>query len=216
MATRNSNSSSSRPTRIRARSAARLAPKLSRATKQLGARIRALRLACGISQEEAAHRAGLDPKHFQAIEGARTNPTLASLIGVAKALRVGLSELLADVDVKKGPGRPPSVGGAWMAREGPKEVVRWLPLKPATGRVPRKDLWMLAEVEQRAYDLVVLEGLENTEIAKRLNITDRNAKFYVGNILAKMGAGSRLKLAVTYWQSRLRAQGEKKPRKKGG
>lgn len=59
--------------------------------------MRALRQERGLTQEEAASRAALDAKHFQAIEGGRTNTTVASLVGIARALEVSLSQLFEGV-----------------------------------------------------------------------------------------------------------------------
>jgi transcriptional regulator with XRE-family HTH domain len=75
------------------RSSARDAPGVSRALSRLGKRVRALRLKNKLTQEVAAATAKLDQKHWQEIEGARTNPTVATLVGVARALNVSLSEL---------------------------------------------------------------------------------------------------------------------------
>ena len=66
---------------------------MARALSRLGQRIRALRLERELTQEDAAEIAKLDEKHWQDIEGARTNPTVATLVGVARALKVTLSEL---------------------------------------------------------------------------------------------------------------------------
>lgn len=46
-----------------------------------------------LTQEVAAERAKLDEKHWQDLEAGRTNPTLATLIGVARSLGVRLGEL---------------------------------------------------------------------------------------------------------------------------
>ena len=75
------------------RSSARDAPGVARALKQLGERIRALRLKRELTQELVAEAAKLDEKHWQDIEGARTNPTVASLVGIARALEVTLAQL---------------------------------------------------------------------------------------------------------------------------
>ena len=69
---------------------------MSRALTRLGARIRALRLERELTQEKAAEFAKLDEKHWQDIEGARTNPTVATLVGVARALKVTVAELFDD------------------------------------------------------------------------------------------------------------------------
>ena len=66
---------------------------MARALNRLGKRIRKLRLERELTQEAAAESAKLDEKHWQDIEGARTNPTVATLVGIARALKVTLSEL---------------------------------------------------------------------------------------------------------------------------
>ena len=43
------------------------------------------------------NRAQLDSKHWQDIENGRTNPTVASLVGVARALGVKLGDLFEGV-----------------------------------------------------------------------------------------------------------------------
>lgn len=45
------------------------------------------------TQERVAELALLDPKHYQEIEAGRINVTLASLLGIARALRVKLSAM---------------------------------------------------------------------------------------------------------------------------
>jgi transcriptional regulator with XRE-family HTH domain len=67
------------------------------ALARLGRRVRALRAERGLTQEETAHRAALDAKHFQAIEAGRTNVTVAPLVGISRALGVSLSELFEGV-----------------------------------------------------------------------------------------------------------------------
>ena len=70
---------------------------MATAIKRLGARVRELRLERGLSQEAAAAKAQFDGKHWQAIELAQTNPTIATLVGVARALGVTLAKLLESV-----------------------------------------------------------------------------------------------------------------------
>jgi transcriptional regulator with XRE-family HTH domain len=67
---------------------------VARALSRLGKRVRALRIGRKLTQEVAADLAKLDEKHWQDIEGARTNPTVATLVGVARALKVTLAELV--------------------------------------------------------------------------------------------------------------------------
>jgi transcriptional regulator with XRE-family HTH domain len=82
------------------RSSARDAPGVARALNRLGKRVRALRLLRKLTQEQAAETAKLDEKHWQDIEGARTNPTVATLVGIARALKVTVSELFEQGDEK--------------------------------------------------------------------------------------------------------------------
>ena len=82
------------------RSSARDAPGVARALNRLGKRIRTLRLEKKLTQEAAAEIAKLDEKHWQDIEGARTNPTVATLVGISRALKVTLAELFEHEDEK--------------------------------------------------------------------------------------------------------------------
>ena len=61
--------------------------------ERLAERVRVLRDARGMTQEKAAERAKLDVKHWQDVEAARTNPTVATLIGLARALGVSVGQL---------------------------------------------------------------------------------------------------------------------------
>ena len=55
----------------------------------LGARIRELRMAQGMTQEAAAAASGIDYKRWQRLEAGAVNPTVQTLVRVADAL--GLS-----------------------------------------------------------------------------------------------------------------------------
>jgi len=57
--------------------------------------LRQLRSDKQLSQEQMAHRAGLDFSYYGQIERAETVPTLGSLEGIAGALGIKLSELIA-------------------------------------------------------------------------------------------------------------------------
>lgn len=52
----------------------------------------------GISQEELAHRAGVDRTYVSRIERGIRQPTITTLIGLGVALQVPASELLAEVE----------------------------------------------------------------------------------------------------------------------
>ena len=65
--------------------------------RRLGRRVRQLRLERGLTQEGAATLAHLDAKHLQTIEAGKTNTTVASLVGLSRALGVTLMELFDGV-----------------------------------------------------------------------------------------------------------------------
>lgn len=87
------------PRNVRAqwRSEAREGSEAARVFVKLGKVIRAQRKAQELSQETLAEKAGLSPQHIIDIEHGRTNPTLASLVGLARALGVELRDLFADL-----------------------------------------------------------------------------------------------------------------------
>lgn len=59
-----------------------------------GERLRQVRLRVGFSQEELAHRAGLDRTYVSSCERGRRNLSLEAIIKLARALDVAPSELL--------------------------------------------------------------------------------------------------------------------------
>ena len=61
--------------------------------KQFGKRVRDLRLAKGLSQEELAFRAGVHRTYLGGIERGERNPALKNIAAIAKALDITLSEL---------------------------------------------------------------------------------------------------------------------------
>lgn len=73
--------------------------------RQLGATLRRLREERGLSQERLAYRADITKNQVQLIEAGRSsgrkdaegpsNPRMATLVGIAEALEVRPSELLA-------------------------------------------------------------------------------------------------------------------------
>ena len=62
--------------------------------RALGKRIRELRKERGYSQEKLAELADIHENHVRRIEGGTANPSYIVLIRIARALRVGPSELL--------------------------------------------------------------------------------------------------------------------------
>jgi transcriptional regulator with XRE-family HTH domain len=62
--------------------------------KRLGQRVRELRLAAGLSQEELAERAALHRTYVGGIERGERNVGILNLLRLARALRVRISELM--------------------------------------------------------------------------------------------------------------------------
>ena len=66
--------------------------------KQFGQRIKELRLAKNLSQEELAYRASVHRTYLGSIERGERNPSLKNITGIAQALGVTLSELFRFAD----------------------------------------------------------------------------------------------------------------------
>ena len=68
---------------------------MSKIEKQFGERIRELRLAKGLSQEEMAFKAGVHRTYLGGIERGERNPSLKNIAAIAEALGVTLSILFS-------------------------------------------------------------------------------------------------------------------------
>ncbi len=66
--------------------------------KALGERVRALRQAANLSQEELAEACGLHRTYVGAIERGERNISLLNIIALSRALRIKPSSLLEDVE----------------------------------------------------------------------------------------------------------------------
>jgi transcriptional regulator with XRE-family HTH domain len=64
--------------------------------RRVGDRVRTIRAERGFSQEDLAHRAGLDRSYMSGLERGVRNVSLLKLQAVARALRVPLRQLLPD------------------------------------------------------------------------------------------------------------------------
>jgi transcriptional regulator with XRE-family HTH domain len=62
--------------------------------KEIGVRIRAARQAAGLSQEDAAHRAGIGAKRWQQLEYGNVNVTMRTLVRIAAACGTDFWRLL--------------------------------------------------------------------------------------------------------------------------
>lgn len=59
--------------------------------------LRARRNAMGLSQEELAHRVGVNRTYMAKLELAKNQPTLTVLLRISEALNVPLTQLISDV-----------------------------------------------------------------------------------------------------------------------
>lgn len=101
--------------------------KPERVVRNVARRVREARLAAGLTQEEAATRAHLPYKYWQAIERGAFDFRLSTLARVAKGLGVTMAELVIPTmgrSPRRKPGRPP-------VREAPKAVVKRTRVKKA-------------------------------------------------------------------------------------
>ena len=62
----------------------------------LGASIRSLRMARGMSQEELAHRSEVDRSFMSSIERGTQNPGVMTLVQIARGIGVAPSEVFAE------------------------------------------------------------------------------------------------------------------------
>lgn len=62
----------------------------------LGKRIRAARLAAGLSQEQLAEKVGLTSQHISHTEVATTKISLPALVKISNALNISVDKLLSD------------------------------------------------------------------------------------------------------------------------
>lgn len=69
-------------------------PHILEIRQRLGQRIRELRLAKGMSQDEFAAAAGIHRTHPGKLENATTDPQLSTIVKVASALGVEIRDLL--------------------------------------------------------------------------------------------------------------------------
>ena len=65
----------------------------------LGAAIRRTRRAVGISQEELAHRSAIDRSYMSSIERGEQNPGVVSVVRIAYAMNVTVTELMAEAEL---------------------------------------------------------------------------------------------------------------------
>jgi transcriptional regulator with XRE-family HTH domain len=65
----------------------------------LGAAIRRCRLAKGVSQEELAHRSAIDRSYMSSIERGGQNPGILSIVRIARAMDLTMTELMAEAEL---------------------------------------------------------------------------------------------------------------------
>lgn len=65
----------------------------------LGAAIRSARKQCQISQEDLAHRAGVDRSYMSSIERGMQNPGIVTILHIAQALDMTAADLMAEAQL---------------------------------------------------------------------------------------------------------------------
>lgn len=65
----------------------------------LGAAIRRCRQARGVSQEELAHRSAVDRSYMSSIERGGQNPGVLTVVRVAHAMDMTMTELMAEAEL---------------------------------------------------------------------------------------------------------------------
>ena len=71
---------------------------MNRIERQFGKRVRELRLARGLSQEEMAFKIGVHRTYLGGIERGERNPSLKNIAAIATALDISLRELFSFED----------------------------------------------------------------------------------------------------------------------
>jgi len=66
----------------------------------LGARIGEIRKKRGMTQEELSGRMGIGPKYLSSIERGKENPTLNTLINLARCLDLDLGEMFSYIEIE--------------------------------------------------------------------------------------------------------------------
>jgi transcriptional regulator with XRE-family HTH domain len=65
--------------------------------KAFGDRLREVRLEIGLSQEQLAHKAGLDRGYVNSVENGKRNVSLVNIVRIAKALGVSAAKFFSQV-----------------------------------------------------------------------------------------------------------------------
>ncbi|NNC11133.1 helix-turn-helix transcriptional regulator [Planctomonas sp. JC2975] len=77
----------------------------SHAAGVVGERLRGIRIALDLSQEQVAHLADLHPTNYGKIERGRANPSLSTIIRIATALDTDAGQLISGLTIADLPGR---------------------------------------------------------------------------------------------------------------
>ena len=76
------------------------------------------------------------------------------------------------------------------------EVVQWFAEKAAANKAAPQQTYHLTPREREVTALIV-KGLSNREIARRLDVSEETAKRHLSNVFEKVGVSTRLELAIT-------------------
>ncbi len=89
-------------------------------------------------------------------------------------------------------------GGYWVPRAVLSRFVDFI----LNGTAGKKSIPSGVNLSRRERDVIgcLLDNLSNKEIANKLNISERTAKFHVSNLLTKYGVGRRADLILLWYQ----------------
>jgi DNA-binding NarL/FixJ family response regulator len=119
-------------------------------------------------------------------------------------LKLGAKGLLRYADVARDLARATgevAKGGFWVARAVLSRFVDYI-LTDGGRKHLASGGTHLSRREQEVIDCL-LENLSNKEIASKLNISERTAKFHVSNLLSKYGVRRRADLILLFFQNRI-------------
>ncbi len=68
--------------------------------QMIGQRIKEIRGAAGITQEQLSEKAGINVKYLSSIERGRENPTLSTVIKISQALMVNIDQFFIDIQIE--------------------------------------------------------------------------------------------------------------------
>ncbi len=138
--------------------------------KAIGENVRRVRHSKGLTLEQAANRMEGDFRHFQRIEAGKVNLTLATMLRVAEALGVPLTQLFHDVGASEA---EPSEGESAEPPDSGQPFTSSAESARLLAHEQREELGteMLCRIGQRVASLRHQRGLSSTGLARLAGIS---------------------------------------------